>query len=62
MVDMKLCYIASQTKCSQCSQEYKDKQSGWIYHSTYRSFTCSKECRAADIWQEKTMHTGSFKR
>ena len=51
MVDMKLCYIASQTKCSQCSQEYKDnpKQTGWIYHSTYRSFTCSKECRAKEV-------------
>ena len=34
----------ARTRCNQCSQEYRDKQTGWTYHSTYRAFTCSKEC------------------
>ena len=34
----------ARTRCNQCSQEYRDKQTGWTYHSTYRVFTCSKKC------------------
>ena len=33
------------TICDQCSQEYRDKQTGWTYHSSNRVFTCSEECR-----------------
>ena len=42
-------------RCGQCSQEYRDKQTGWTYHSSYRVFTCSEECRERmQIMQEKT--------
>ena len=43
------------TICDLCSQEYRDKQIGWTYHSSYRVFTCSEECREKmQIMQEKT--------
>jgi len=48
------------TKCNQCSQEYRDKQTGWTYHSTYRAFTCSKECSDILI-QEKILKDETIK-
>jgi len=52
--DMKLVYVASGTKCSQCQNVYTSSSIGWIYHSApVNGFSCSKECK--DLLKESVV-------